>query len=124
MAQWYPQGPSSFAFAAGAGAEILDADASLNVLIGRYGAEMMLLAENAVRYDRTVVGQSDQVIGQAVAYAVSDTPLIGEELYVGGAYLARTPLHVGGVFAQDLLRFLVITVIIGLAILALVGTSF
>jgi hypothetical protein len=124
MAQWYPQGPSSFAFAAGAGAEILDADASLNVLIGRYGAEMMLLAENAVRYDRTVVGQSDQVIGQAVAYAVSDTLLIGEELYVGGAYLARTPLLVGGVFAQDLLRFLVITVIIGLAILALVGTSF
>jgi hypothetical protein len=124
MAHWYPQGPSSLAFAAGAGAEILDADASLNVLIGRYGLEMMLLAENAIRYDRTVIAQSDQVIGQAVAYVVSDTPLIGEELYVGGAYLARTPLYIGGVFAQDVLRFLVIVVIIGLAILALVGTPF
>jgi hypothetical protein len=124
LARWYPQGPSSFAFAAGAGADMLDDDASLNVLIGRYGLEMMLLAENAIRYDRTVIGQSDTVIGQAVAYAVSDMPLIGEELYVGGAYLARTPLQVGGVFAQDVLRFLVITVIIGLAILALVGTNF
>ncbi len=124
MARWYPQGPSSFAFAAGAGADILDEDASLNVFVGRYGSEMMLLAENAIRYDRMVIGQSDQVLGQAVGYVVSETPLIGEELYVGGAYLARTPLQVGGVFAQDLLRFLVIAVIIGLAILALVGTSF
>ncbi len=124
MARWYPQGPSSFAFAAGAGAAILDEDASLNILIGRYGPELMLLAENAVRYDRTVIGHSDLDRGLAVAYVISETPLIGEELYVGGAYLARTPLFVGGVFAQDLLRFLVITVIIGLAILALVGTTF
>src|SRR5258707_252401 len=47
MAHWYPQGPQSLAFAAGAGADIRDEDASLNVFVGRFGPEMMLLAENA-----------------------------------------------------------------------------
>ncbi len=124
LAQWYPQGPSALAYAAGAGAAILDEDASLNVLIGRYDAEMMLLSENAIRYDRNIIGQSDQIFGQAIVYAVSEMPLIGEELYVGGAYLSRTPLQVGGVFAQDVLRFLIIVTIIGLAILSIAGTTF
>jgi hypothetical protein len=124
MARWYPQGPQSLAFAAGAGETILDEDASLNVMVGRFGPEMMLAAENAIRYNRLLITQSDQVEGQAVAYAVSETPLIGEELYVGGAYLSESPLQIGGVLAQDVLRYIVIATIIGLAILSIAGTNF
>src|SRR5512140_2634332 len=81
LAQWYPQGPMSLAFAAGAGEAILDENAAANIFLGQFGSEMMLLAENAIRYDRAIIAQSNQVEGQAVAYVVSDMPLIGEELY-------------------------------------------
>ena len=124
LARWYPQGPLSLAFAAGAGEAILDEAVSVNVLLGRFGPEMMLVAENAIRYDRAVIAQSDQIEGQAVAYAVSDVPLIGEELYAGSAYLGRTASQIGGVVAQDVLRYIVIATIIGLAILSLTGANF
>jgi hypothetical protein len=124
LARWYPQGPQSLAFAAGAGTTMLDEDASTNVLVGRFGEELMLIAENAIRYDRQVVAHSDQIDGQAIAYVVSDAPLIGEEMYAGGGYLGRTPLLIGSVVAQDALRYIVITIIIGLALLAVAGTTF
>src|SRR5258708_5728264 len=101
MARWYPQGPQSMAFAAGAGAAMLDENVSTNVLVGRFGPELMLIAESAIRYERFMVAQSDQIDGQAVGYVVSDMPLIGEELYAGSAYLARTSLNVAGVLSQD-----------------------
>ncbi len=116
LARWYPQGPLSLAFAAGVGASIVDEDVSANILIGRFGAEMMLLVENAVRRDQVVIAQSDRIEGQAVAYVVSDPPLIGEELYVGSAYLGRTPLGIGGAVTLDALRYGTIAVIILAAI--------
>ncbi|MHB8625899.1 MAG: DUF6754 domain-containing protein [Aggregatilineales bacterium] len=108
---WYPQGPSSLAFAAGAGAVLLDESVTTNVLLGRFGPELALLAENALRTNQTIVAQSDQIEGQAVAYAITPTPLIGEELYVGGAYLSSSPLARGGVVALDVLRYLTVTLI-------------
>ncbi len=124
LARWYPQGPLSLAFAAGVGVAILDESVSTNILAGRFGPELMLMVENAVRYDRFVIAQSDQITGQAIAYAVSETPLIGEELYVGGAYLGRAPIQMGAVIAQDALRLIIILLIIGLMISAIFGVSF
>src|SRR5262249_40634049 len=69
MVRWYPQGPLSLAYAAGAGAALLDEEVSTNLLVGRFGPELMLIAENALRYDRYLMAQSDQIDGQAVAYA-------------------------------------------------------
>jgi hypothetical protein len=51
---------------------------------------------------------SDLVEGQAVAFAQADQILLGEELYVGPAYLDGTALERGGIFALDVLRWLVI----------------
>ena len=124
MVRWYPQGPLSMAYAAGAGAAMLDEEVSTNLLIGRFGPELMLIAESALRYDRFLIAQSDQIDGQAVAYAVSDAPLIGEELYAGGAYLFRSPLYIGGAVTQDVMRYIVIALIIGLVVLASLGTRF
>ncbi len=123
MVRWYPQGPLSLAFAAGVGAAILDEDVSTNILSGRYGPELMLLTENAIRYERFVIAQSDQLDGQAVAFAVSDSPLIGEELYTAGAYLGRRPFQLGGVFAQDVFRVAIIALILGLFVLTLLGVN-
>ncbi|HVO43209.1 MAG TPA: DUF6754 domain-containing protein [Aggregatilineales bacterium] len=120
QARWYPSGPLSLAFAAGVGAEITDSDVYANILTGRFGVELMLMAEQPIRYNRPIVAHSDRIDGLAVAYVVSETPLLGEELYAGSGYLDPTPLHVGGVIAQDLLRF---AVIIGLIVLAAMAFS-
>jgi hypothetical protein len=118
LARWYPQGPRSFAFAAGAGLSAVDEKASVHIVIGRFGAEMALLTENVIRTDGTLITHSDRIEGQAVAYALSDTPLIGEELFAGGAYLGRTPLLIGGVAALDVLRYLTLAALIAAAIVS------
>ncbi len=123
MARWYPQGPLSLAFAAGVGTAMADEGIATNVLLSRFGPELMLIGESAVRNNQSIIAQSDQISGQAVAYVIADMPLIGEELYVGEAYLGRSSLALGGVIAQDILRYLVIVIIIGMAILAFVGIN-
>jgi hypothetical protein len=45
-------------------------------------------------------------------------------LYAGSAYLGRAASQIGGVIAQDVLRYIVIAIIIGLAILSLTGAKF
>jgi hypothetical protein len=50
-------------------------------------------------------------------YATVTHPLIGEEIYAGGAYLSNKPAHIGSLFAQDMLRwFLVAGVVIAIAL--------
>ena len=124
QSRWYPTGEGSLAFAAGVSISMLDQEISSNILAGRFGAEMAILAENAVRYDRGVIAQSDRIDGQAVAFAVSDVPFIGEELYTSAAYLNGEPIAIGGVVAQDILRYLIIAVLIGLAVLTFLGVAF
>jgi hypothetical protein len=123
QSRWYPAGEGALAFAAGASIAMLDQEISTNILAGRFGAEMSILAENAVRYDRGVIAQSDRIDGQAVAFAVSDVPFIGEELYTSAAYLNREPIAIGGVFAQDVMRYLIIAALIGMAVLAFLGAT-
>ncbi len=123
LGRWYPSGPLSLAFAAGAGLAMLDEDASTNVLMGQFGPEMMLIAENALRADRFLIAHSDLISGQAIAYAVSDAPLIGEEMYAGAAYMERTPMNVGSVMAQDAFRYLIVAGLIVLAVLAFLGVN-
>ncbi len=120
QARWYPAGPRSLAFAAGVGTALKDEDMLSNVMIGRFGAELALVAENAVRLEKRIIAHSDQIEGQAVAYAVSKTPLIGEELYVSAGYLRKNPLGVGGVVALDILRYLVIAAMIATAAISFI----
>jgi len=121
--RWYPAGEESLAFAAGASIAMLDQEISTNIFAGRFGAEMSILAENAVRYDRKVIAQSDRIDGQAVAFAVSEVPFIGEELYTSAAYMTGEPISIGGVVAQDVLRYFIIAALIGLAVLAFLGVT-
>jgi hypothetical protein len=44
--------------------------------------------------------------------ASTDQPLIGEEMYAAGAYLASLPTHVGSLVAQDWLRVLIVLAIV------------
>ena len=115
-AAWFPQGARSLAFAAGASSLAADRDVFSTVLLGRFGIELALMGESALRHDQALVAHSDLPEGQAIAYAQADHALIGEELYVGPAYLNGRAIEVGGVLALDVLRWLVIVGILAAAI--------
>lgn len=115
-AAWYPQGPRSWAFAAGAAALAADADVESSILLGRFGTEMALIGESARRYNQRLLAHSDLLEGQAIAFAQASPVLLGEELYAGPAYLGGTALERGGVIAQDVLRWLLILTILVLAL--------
>jgi hypothetical protein len=115
-AAWFPQGQRSLAFAAGAAGLIADANIAHSVLLGRFGVELALLGEGALRHDQVLIAHSDTVEGQAVAFAQANQILIGEELYVGPAYLNGQRLDLSGILTLDVLRW---AVILGILIAAL-----
>ncbi|MBN1202921.1 MAG: hypothetical protein JXJ20_13815 [Anaerolineae bacterium] len=115
-AAWYPQGPRALAYAAGAASLSADVDAHSNVLLGRFGIELALFGESSLRHEQVLIAHSDLPEGQAIAYVQADQVLLGEELYVGPAYMKGRPLEIGGVLAQDVLRW---AVILGILIAAL-----
>lgn len=121
-ARWYPQGPRSLAFGAGVAATLAQEDSSMSVLSGRFGPEIAFIGETAIRYDQVLFAQSDQLDGQAVAWVMSEMPLIGEELYVAGAYLPQRPdpLHISQVLAMDILR---LVAIVGIILFALYSSA-
>jgi hypothetical protein len=105
---WFPQGQQSLTFAAGAASLSADREVHGSVLLGRYGIELALLGESALRRDQMLTAHSDLLEGQAIAYAQADRVLLGEELYVGPAYMGGSALERGGVVALEALRWLVI----------------
>jgi hypothetical protein len=106
--RWYPAGARSLAFAAALTATLADDRVASNILVGSFGPELALVTEAAVRRNQGVIAASDQLEGQAVAYAMSDTPLIGEEIFTAGAYLGESASQTGAVVTMDILRLLLI----------------
>jgi hypothetical protein len=85
------------------------------VLVGRFGAELALIGESAARRGGTIIAASDQLDGQAVAYAFSKHALIGEEIFQASAYLSDSPVRRGEAVALDFMRWLLIAAIVALA---------
>lgn len=110
-ARWYPVGARSLAYAAALTALQSNEDVSSSVLVGRFGIELALAAESAARRGHPVIAATDRLDGQAVAYAFSTHPLIGEELFQSGAYLDGGATRKGETVALDLLRIVLIGVI-------------
>ncbi len=109
LAAWYPEG---IAFAAGVASLSADRREHSLILLGRYREELALLGESALRHDQHMIAHSDWLEGQAVAFAQAEHVLLGEELYVGPAYLDGNALERGGVIAIEALRWLVIAGIV------------
>lgn len=114
-------GLSPFSYAAGTLITIQEEDMGANLLIGSYGSEVGLIADTAERKDSMTLGGTDNLSGQAVLFATAQEPLIGEETYAGGAYLGAGPIHTASLYAQDILRWILIALIILGAILRLLG---
>jgi hypothetical protein len=118
-ARWLPAGENSLAFAAGVTGLLGDDRAAANVLAGSFGLELALIMEAGVRRRLPQIAVSDRLQGQAVAYVFADEPLIGEEVFAGGAYLGDSAVQVGQLVTLDILRWLLIfTLIASFAIAA------
>jgi hypothetical protein len=116
-------GLTPFSYAAGAIPAIRDENVSANILMGNFGVEVGLLTDAIERENTFVLAGSDNLTAQAVIFATTQEPLIGEEIYAAGAYVGSDPLHAASLTVQDILRWLVIAAILVGALLALAGLS-
>lgn len=110
--RWYPNGPRSLVFAAAISAMIKDDDVAANIMGGSYGAELALITDASRRRDVPIVAYSNQLEGQAVAYALADEALIGEEIFAVGTYLEGGAVQVSETIVIDVLRWLLIIIMI------------
>jgi len=116
-------GLTPFSYAVGTIPVINDQQVSVNILAGNFGSEVALITDAAERSGGLSLAGSDNIAAQAVLYATAQEPLIGEELFVGGAYIQAGPMHMASLRAQDILRWVLIGVILVGALLKLLGVS-
>jgi hypothetical protein len=114
-------GLTPLSYTSGALPPIYDQQVSVNMLLGSFGSEVALLADAAERTGSLTIGGSDNLPAQAVLFASMKEPLVGEELFAGGAYLQVNPMHASSLIAQDVLRWVLIIFIILGAAMKLVG---
>lgn len=114
-------GLTPYSYAAGTLSFIQEEDIGANLLVGSFGNEVALITDAAERSESMTLGGTDNLTGQAVLFAAAEEPLIGEETYAGGAYLGAGPMHLASLYAQDILRWIIIGLILIGAILKLFG---
>ncbi|MDP2873576.1 MAG: hypothetical protein Q8P31_13720 [Bacillota bacterium] len=95
-----------------------------NLMLGPFFAESMMLAEAGQQIGAIQVGGTGRTIQVPFFIAACDYTLIGDELFVAGAYIGRKPLQVGAVYAQDFGKWLTLLLIVAGTILATSGNNF
>ena len=101
-------GPTPFSYAAGVPSMLSDEEVSVHILSGSFGSEGGLTADFGRRNQAFVLAGTDDVQTQALFYGTADHPLIGEELFAGGAYLGVGEIHKASLRTQDIVRIVII----------------
>lgn len=114
-------GVTPISYIGGALEQMHDPEVKTNVLIGNYGSEVGFLSSVSEEKGAYTLAASDSLPAQAVLYATTENPLIGEELFALPAYLHSTPAHNASLQVQDILRGLVVLAILVGSILKLLG---
>jgi len=121
--RWYPSGRRVLAFAAAITAMQNEDHVSSHVLAGSFGSELALIADAAQRQDRPVLAVSDQLTGQAVAFAMADEVLIGEEIFAASGYLSDDAGYVAIAITTDVLRWTLVLALLAVFIFSLVNQA-
>lgn len=116
-------GPTPFSYFATLPTLLTTEDVSVNVLAGSFGAEGALAADAGERRQSFVLAGTDDVQSQALLYASASHPLIGEEIFAGGAYLNVGEAHRASLRVQDAVRIVVIGAILLGTLLRVIGVS-
>jgi len=114
-------GLTPFPFAAGALDITLNEEVATNVLVGNFGGELALITEAGERGGILNIGGTDNIPGQAIMFTATHEPLIGEEVFAGGAYMGAGDTHIASLRAQDILRWVLIVIVLVGAALKLIG---
>lgn len=114
-------GVTPLSFAAGAMTLVHDEQISASLMVGHFGSEAGLIAGAADQTSGLAMGGSDDLSGQAVLYAAAQEPLVGEEIYAGGAYLEAGAAHAASLQVEDVFRWLFILAILLGAAARMVG---
>jgi hypothetical protein len=110
-----------FIYAAGVTEAMEREEIGNSVIVGHFGTEIALIAEAAQRNDLGQILGTDDPLAMALATAASPDVLWGEELFAAGAYLQAEPVQVASVRTQDMMRWLLAALILGLALFRLLG---
>ncbi|MBN1890593.1 MAG: hypothetical protein JW850_21545 [Thermoflexales bacterium] len=93
---------------------------SANVMIGAFGPEAAMIVEQGAQRGVAQVVSSSNVTTLPLLYPSSDHLLVGEEMFVSGAYIGANPGHVASLVVQDLFRWLlVLAILFGAPLIAL-----
>jgi len=114
-------GLTPYSFAVGSLPVIYDEQTSIDILLGHFGSEVGLILDASERTGNISLAGSDQLNAQAIVYAAAQEPLIGEELYAAGAYVQTGGMHQASLHAEDVLRWIIVGIALGGAILKMVG---
>ncbi len=91
-------------YAAGILSTPLAEDTEVGVFMGHFGPELGILTETAPH----VLVATEDPAAQALAYAVADEALVGEDVFAAPGYLKAGPSHAASLVAQDVFRFLLL----------------
>ena len=92
-----------------------------NVMIGQFGDEFLLLGETGAQRNLDQIGGTSTLSALPFVYATVSHPLIGEEIYAGGAYLLGKPAHLSSLMAQDILRWVLVVGVLTAILLRTAG---
>ena len=110
----------AYAYAGGVAGVIQQQKILGNIMVGHFGQEIAIVTEVAGRNQVQQIIGTDDALALAVATAVTDNVLIGEELLAAPAYLQGKPYQVASLQVQDILRIVISLTILGLAIYSFV----
>ena len=114
-------GVTPFSYAVGSLSTIRDSNVSANIHTGWFGSEVIWFTTAGERQSSPTIAGAAQLPAQAVIYASASDPLIGEELFAGGAYLGAGKIHQASISAQDVIRWIIIVIILGSVLLNFLG---
>lgn len=83
-----------------------------NFFLGAFFAESLILAETGATTGAIQIAGTDQVAQLPFFITACDYTLMGEELYAASAYLAKEPLLLGTLKAQDLSKMIIVGILI------------
>ncbi|MCP4416593.1 MAG: hypothetical protein GY805_08220 [Chloroflexi bacterium] len=118
--QFVAHSTDPFAYSAGVAALLQQQRVISNVMVGRFGPELAIMAEAANRQNVEQVIGTDDPTALAVATAATDNVLIAEELFATAAYLEGNPSQIASLQLQDILRWIVALFILGTAVFQIV----
>lgn len=113
-----------WAFASGVIGILAREQAAANIMIGQFGAEALLLAENGARLGAVQIAGTPNLFQLPFFIAACDYTLIGEEIYAGGAYFSQEPQQLGSLRGQDAAKLILMAVLVIGVVARLFGSQF